>query len=72
VAARVVDGRVCEARAQVWPDGDMRSAQISDYVIPVLDDAASRLGVEFDAVSGATITSEGYRASLQALLDSVG
>jgi uncharacterized protein with FMN-binding domain len=72
VAARVADGQVCEVAAQVWPDGDGRSVQINAYAIPELDAMASEQGTSFDAISGATVTSEGYRQSLQALLDSLG
>jgi uncharacterized protein with FMN-binding domain len=72
VAAAVVDGKVCRAQAQVWPDGDPRSSQISAYVIPKLDAMASEQGTAFDSISGATYTSEGYRTSLQALLDQLG
>ena len=71
VAAKVVDGRVCEAVAVVWPDGDRKSAFINQEALPTINERASADGVAFDAVSGATVTSEGYRASLQALLDSL-
>jgi uncharacterized protein with FMN-binding domain len=71
VAATVADGVVCEVHAVAWPDQDRRSQQINAYAIPVLDEAASRSGVAFDSVSGATFTSEAYRSSLQSLLDSL-
>ena len=71
VAATIVDGQLCEVHAVVWPDGDRRSSEISQYAIPELDAMASEQGVEFDGISGATYTSEGYRESLQQLLDSL-
>jgi len=71
VAATVVDGTLCEAHAVVWPDGDQESVQINAYAIPQLDAMASQQGVAFDGVSGATYTTEGYRESLQQLLDSL-
>lgn len=72
VAATVADGQVREVHAIAWPSGDRRSLEISQYVIPELDAMASEQGVAFDAISGATYTSEGYRESLQQLLDWLG
>ncbi|MHB1163871.1 MAG: FMN-binding protein [Candidatus Nanopelagicales bacterium] len=72
VAATVAGGQVCEVHAIAWPSGDRRSLKISQYAIPGLDSMASAQGVAFDAVSGATYTSAGYRESLQQLLDSLG
>jgi uncharacterized protein with FMN-binding domain len=70
VAATVSDGQVLEVHAIAWPS-DRRSQQINAYAIPLIDEQASQVGVEFDSVSGATYTSEAYRESLQALLDSL-
>ena len=72
VAATVVDGKICQARAVVYPDGDRKSVFINQRALPLINAAVVEQGVEFDAVSGATVTSEGYRQSLQALLDSLG
>jgi hypothetical protein len=71
VAATIAGGQVCSAHAVVYPDGDQHSADISAQVIPALDQRASSQGVSFDAISGATYTSEGDRQSLQGLLDSL-
>lgn len=71
VQAKVADGKLCSVKAVVWPDGDRTSAKISDRAIAILDSAASQEGTAFDSVSGATYTSEGYRGSLQQLLDSL-
>lgn len=71
VQANVADGKLCSVNAIAWPDGDRKSAEISDYSIPILDSAASSQGTAFDSISGATYTSEGYRSSLQQLLDSL-
>lgn len=70
VAATVSGGHVLEVHAIAWPS-DRHSQQINAYAIPVIDEQASQVGVEFDSVSGATYTSEAYRESLQALLDSL-
>lgn len=72
VAAEVAaDGTLCDVSAVVYPNRDRKSASINAYAIPVLDAAATAEGIRFDAVSGATYTSEAYRDSLQALLDSL-
>ena len=44
---------------------------INSYAIPQLDAQASQQGVNFDGVSGATYTTDGYRQSLQAIVDSL-
>lgn len=71
VNAKVAGGKLCSAQAVTWPTGDGRSQSINAYAIPILDQAASAQGTAFDSVSGATYTSEGYRSSLQQLLDSL-
>ena len=71
VSATIANGEVCEVHAVVWPDSDSKSAAINATAIPKLDARASADGVEFDNVSGATFTSDGYRTSLQRLLDSL-
>jgi uncharacterized protein with FMN-binding domain len=71
VAGTVSNGKLCEVHAVVWPSGDGRSIQINDYAIPQLDAQAAQSGTQFDGVSGATYTTEGYRQSLQSILDSL-
>lgn len=71
VAGTVSNGKLCEVHAVAWPDGDHKSAQISAYAIPQLDAQAAQQGVQLDGISGATYTTEGYRQSLQGLLDSL-
>lgn len=71
VAAKVAGGKVCSARALAYPTRDRESAQISRAAIPMLNRAAVSAGVQFDAISDATYTSEGYRQSLQSVLDSM-
>ena len=63
------DGTVCGVQAIAYPADDHRSAQINSRAIPYLDAAAMQVGTEFDAVSGATYTSEAYRESMQSILD---
>jgi len=71
VQASVAGGKLCSVNAIAWPQGDGRSVQINNYAIPQLDSMASSQGTAFDSISGATYTSEGYRSSLQQLLDSM-
>jgi uncharacterized protein with FMN-binding domain len=70
VAARfTTDGRLCAVDAIRTPDDRGRSVAINDYAVPRLNAEALQVGTDFDAISGATVTSEGYRRSLQAILD---
>jgi uncharacterized protein with FMN-binding domain len=63
------DGAVCSVQALVYPNGDHRSQMINSMAIPTLNAQATEQGVEFDGVSGATYTTEAYRASMQSILD---
>ena len=63
------DGRVCDIQALQSPDSERRSISINRQALPILHDRAVESSSSFDAVTGATVTSEGYRASLQAILD---
>ena len=66
------DGTICWADAIVTPDSKSKSVQINNRAVPVLDERAlTAQGTNFDGVSGATITSNGYKQSLQAILDAV-
>ena len=72
VVATVDGTKVCEVHAVQWPNGDGRSAQISSYAIPQLDASATAYfqdGTQFQYVSGATYTSDGYVQSIQSILD---
>jgi uncharacterized protein with FMN-binding domain len=63
-------GRLCDVDALQSPSDHRRSVMINEEALPILHDrAVAANGTGFDAVSGATVTSEGYRASLQAILD---
>ena len=70
VVASVSNGVVTAADAVVYPGGHRESEQINAYAVPVLNDEAVRAGsAQIDTVTGATVTSDGYRQSLQAILD---
>jgi uncharacterized protein with FMN-binding domain len=63
------DGSVCDVHAVAYPANDPHSANLNAMAVPYLDRSALQVGVDFDAVSGATYTSEAYRQSMQSILD---
>ncbi|HEX9259873.1 MAG TPA: FMN-binding protein [Acidimicrobiales bacterium] len=64
------DGSLCNITSATGPSGDRRSISINARALPVLRmRAVAAGGTGFQAVSGATVTSTGYRSSLQAILD---
>jgi uncharacterized protein with FMN-binding domain len=66
------DGTICWADAIVTPNSRSKSVQINNRAVPTLDSrAVAAQGTNFDGVSGATITTNGYQQSLQAILDAV-
>ena len=69
IQATVASGVICDVTTLVEPSGDGRTNDISREVFPYLDEQAVKVGVNFQAVSGATYTSEGYRSALQSILD---
>lgn len=67
------DGTICAVDAIQTPNDRRRSVAINDRAVPILDaNALTAQGTNFDGVSGATVTSNGYKQSLQALLDGLG
>ena len=71
-AAVAADGTICWSDAPVTPDSKNKSVQINDRAVPVLNErAVSAQSTSFDGVSGATITANAYKQSLQAILDAV-
>jgi uncharacterized protein with FMN-binding domain len=64
------DGRLCDVTPLQYPNDRQRSMFINQQALPILHDLAVRAnGVGFNSVSGATITSGGYKSSLQSALD---
>jgi uncharacterized protein with FMN-binding domain len=62
--------RLTDVRAVHLTDSSSTSVQISASAAPMLrEEALSAQSANIDLVSGATYTSEGYKASLQAALD---
>ncbi|HEY6793816.1 MAG TPA: FMN-binding protein [Kineosporiaceae bacterium] len=72
VQVRVVirSGKITQAQAVEYPTGNHRDQQINSWAIPQLEDATVRANsAQIDSVGGATVTSQGYIASLQSALD---
>ena len=71
-ASVAANGTICAADAIVTPNDRSKSVRINDRAVPVLDQrAVEAQNTVFQGVSGATITSNAYKQSLQAILDSV-
>lgn len=70
VEVKVASGRIVDVVPIQLPSDRRRSAQISQYVAPILhDEALQAQSAQIDLISGATWTSGAYQASLQAALD---
>lgn len=66
----VKGGKVTDVQEVEAPDSHDRSVEINDEAAPILrDEALKAQSADLDLVSGATITWDGYRQSLQAALD---
>lgn len=70
VRITVLNGRITASEAVVYPQANHRDVEINSYALPVLgDQAVSAQSARIDGVSGATVTSLGYRQSLQSAID---
>ena len=70
VKITVVDGKITAAQAVQYPTSNSRDQQINAAAIPILgQEAIQQQSADIDMVSGATVTSEGYRQSLQSAID---
>lgn len=70
VEVTVKNGTITDITALQLPSDHQRSANISQYVEPILhDEAIQAQSANVDIVSGATYTSIGYARSLQSALD---
>lgn len=64
------NGRICDVGAIRSPGGHTRSIRINEQALPILHQEVMRAqSARIGGVSGATVTSEGYVQSLQAILD---
>ena len=70
VQITVSDAKITAAEAVEYPQANPRDRQINAYALPVLaQEATQAQSAEIDAVSGATVTSDGYIQSLQSAID---
>jgi uncharacterized protein with FMN-binding domain len=70
VEVTVTNGKITAAQATQVPNGNGRDQEINSYAVPVLNqEAVQAQSAQIDAVSGATVTSDGYIQSLQSAID---
>ena len=70
VRASINGGRITEITPVTVPSTNSRSREINKHAVPQLrTEALAAQSAQIDAVSGATLTSDGYAKSLQAALD---
>jgi hypothetical protein len=70
IQATIVGRKIIDVRVLQRPTGSSRDDQINGYALPVLrQQVLQAQSARIDGVSGATVTSDGYRESLQAALD---
>lgn len=70
VQVHIAGGKITEVKALRVPNGNRTDAEINAYAVPRLhDEVLAAQSAHVDAVSGATVTSDGYLNSLQAALD---
>jgi uncharacterized protein with FMN-binding domain len=70
VIITVSSGRITNVTVPVYPKGNGRDIQINAYALPVLQrETITAQSARIDSVSGATVTSQGYKQSLQAAID---
>jgi uncharacterized protein with FMN-binding domain len=70
VQLTVSSNRIVSATAIAYPQESGHDRRINSYAIPVLQqETVKAQSANIDTVSGATITSNGYRTSLQSALD---
>ncbi|HEY6761443.1 MAG TPA: FMN-binding protein [Baekduia sp.] len=73
VKVTIAGGRITAVQALQLQGDDPKSVQISGQAEPILQqEALQKQSAAVDAVSGATITSASYEASLQSALDKAG
>jgi uncharacterized protein with FMN-binding domain len=70
VQVKISEHKITDVRVLRRPDGNDRDDEINGYALPQLRaEVLQAQSAHIDAVSGATVTSGGYRESLQAALD---
>jgi len=70
VEITVENGKITSADAVQFPNENPRDQQINAYAVPALNaEVVKAQSASIDAVSGATVTSNGYLDSLQSAID---
>lgn len=70
VTITVTNGKITDVQVPVYPRENGRDREINAYALPVLrQETLDAQSADIDTVSGATVTSDGYRQSLQSALD---
>lgn len=70
VQVTVQDGKITAAQPTQVPNENFRDQEINSYAVPILNqEAVQAQSAQIDAVSGATVTSDGYIQSLQSAID---
>jgi uncharacterized protein with FMN-binding domain len=70
VQITVADGTIIGAQAVQYPTANGKDQQINAYAVPTLNrEVTAAQSGSIDAVSGATVTSDGYIQSLQSAID---
>jgi uncharacterized protein with FMN-binding domain len=70
VKITVENGKITKSEAVEFPSGNPRDQEINAYAVPQLNsEVVSAQSGSIDAVSGATVTSDGYIQSLQSAID---
>jgi len=70
VEITVANGTITSAEAIQYPNSDRHDQQINAYAVPILNaEVVKAQSASIDAVSGATVTSNGYLESLQSAID---
>lgn len=73
VQVTVSGGKLTDVSVLQSPNGNPRDQQINAYALPILvQETLDAQSADIDMVSGATVTSDGYRQSLQGALDEAG
>lgn len=69
-ATFTASGQLCDVEPLAWPQNDSKSKSINQRALPTLESrAVAANGASFNAVSGATVTTNAYKRSLQSALD---
>jgi uncharacterized protein with FMN-binding domain len=70
VRVAVSAGRIVDVVVLRQPDGNPTDQEINSYALPQLrEQVLGAQSAQIDGVSGATVTSDGYRASVRSALD---